>query len=130
MRIRNLLIAILTVGSTVAFAQEQRQIKEEGKTVFKPHWFMQVQAGAAHTVGEADFTDLISPAAAVNVGYKFAPAFGARLGVSGWQAKAGWVTPSQTYQYKYLHECAATGTGSEPNRFRAERRSDLRSSVP
>ena len=102
MRIRNLLIAILTVGSTVAFAQEQRQIKEEGKTVFKPHWFMQVQAGAAHTVGEADFTDLISPAAAVNVGYKFAPAFGARLGVSGWQAKAGWVTPSQTYQYKYL----------------------------
>lgn len=102
MRIRNLLIAILTVSSTVAFAQEQRQIKEEGKTVFKPHWFMQVQAGAAHTVGEADFTDLISPAAAVNVGYKFAPAFGARLGVSGWQAKAGWVTPSQTYQYKYL----------------------------
>jgi len=100
MRIRNLLIAILTVSST--FAQEQRQIKEEGKTVFKPHWFMQVQAGAAHTVGEADFTDLISPAAAVNVGYKFAPAFGARLGVSGWQAKAGWVTPSQTYQYKYL----------------------------
>ena len=102
MRIRNLLIAILTVSSTVAFAQEQRQIKEEGKTVFKPHWFMQVQAGAAHTVGEADFTDMISPAAAVNVGYKFAPAFGARLGVSGWQAKAGWVTPSQTYQYKYL----------------------------
>ena len=102
MRIRNLLIAILTVSSTVAFAQEQRQIKEEGKTVFKPHWFMQVQAGAAHTVGEADFTDLISPAAAVNVGYKFAPAFGARLGVSGWQAKAGWVTTSQTYQYKYL----------------------------
>ena len=102
MRIRNLLIAILTVSSTVAFAQEQRQIKEEGKTVFKPHWFMQVQAGAAHTVGEADFTDLISPAATVNVGYKFAPAFGARLGVSGWQAKAGWVTPSQTYQYKYL----------------------------
>ena len=102
MKIRNLLLlSLLTVSSTMAFAQEQR-IKEEGKTVFKPHWSMQVQAGAAHTVGEADFTDLISPAAAVNVGYKFAPAFGARLGVSGWQAKAGWVTPSQTYQYKYL----------------------------
>ena len=78
----------LLLSSTVISAQEQR-IKEEGKTEFKPHWFMQVQAGAAHTVGEADFTDLISPAAAVNVGYKFAPAFGARLGVSGWQAKAG-----------------------------------------
>ena len=101
MKIRNLLLAILTVSSTLAFAQEQR-IKEEGKTLFNPHWFMQVQVGAAHTIGEAKFTDLISPAAALNVGYKFAPAFGARIGVSGWQARAGWVTPSQSYQYKYL----------------------------
>ena len=101
MKIRNLLIAILAVSSTVAVAQEQ-QIKEEGKTVFKPHWFIQAQVGAAHTVGEAKFTDLISPAAAINIGYKFAPAFGARIGGSGWQAKGGWVTPEQTYQYKYL----------------------------
>lgn len=92
---------MLAVSSTVAVAQEQR-IKEEGKTVFKPHWFIQAQVGAAHTVGEAKFNDLISPAAAVNVGYKFAPAFGARIGVSGWQAKGGWVTPEQSYKYKYL----------------------------
>lgn len=92
---------MLAVSSTVVVAQEQR-IKEEGKTVFKPHWFIQVQVGAAHTVGEAKFNDLISPAAAVNVGYKFAPAFGARIGVSGWQAKGGWVTPEQSYKYKYL----------------------------
>lgn len=101
MRIRNLLIALLALGSTAVFAQEQR-IKEEGKTIFKPHWFIQAQVGAAHTVGEAAFSDLMSPAAALNVGYKFAPAFGARIGVSGWQAKGGWVTPPQTYQYKYL----------------------------
>ena len=101
MKIRNLLIAMLAVSSTVAVAQEQR-IKEEGKTVFKPHWFIQAQVGAAHTVGEAKFTDLMSPAAAINIGYKFAPAFGARIGGSGWQAKGGWVTPEQTYQYKYL----------------------------
>ena len=82
-------------------AQEQR-VKEPEKISFKPHWFIQAQIGAAHTVGEAKFTDLISPAAALNVGYKFAPAFGARVGVSGWQAKGGWVNPQQTYQYKYL----------------------------
>ena len=98
---KKLLATVLLMSSTVAFSQEQR-IKEPEKTTFTPHWFIQAEVGAAHTVGEADFTDLISPAAAVNVGYKFAPAFGARLGVSGWQAKAGWVTPSQTYQYKYL----------------------------
>lgn len=98
---KKLLATVLLMSSTVAFSQEQR-IKEPEKTTFTPHWFIQAEVGAAHTVGEAKFTDLISPAAAVNVGYKFAPAFGARLGVSGWQAKAGWVTPSQTYQYKYL----------------------------
>ena len=102
MKIRNLLVAILAMSGTVVFAQEQRQIKEEGKTVFKPHWFIQAQVGAAHTVGEAKFTDLMSPAAAINIGYKFAPAFGARIGGSGWQAKGGWVTQEQTYQYKYL----------------------------
>ena len=57
---------VLALGGTVSFAQEQK-IKEEGKIEFKPHWFMQVQAGAAHTVGEAKFFDLISPAAAVGL---------------------------------------------------------------
>ena len=91
---KKLLATVLLMSSTVAFSQEQR-IKEPEKTTFTPHWFIQAEVGAAHTVGEAKFTDLISPAAAVNVGYKFAPIFGVRLGVSGWQAKAGWVTPSQ-----------------------------------
>ena len=98
---KKLLATVLLMSSTVAFSQEQR-IKEPEKITFKPHWFIQAQIGAAHTVGEAKFTDLISPAAALNVGYKFAPAFGARVGVSGWQAKGGWVNPQQTYQYKYL----------------------------
>lgn len=100
---KKLWIAVFTLllGGTLASAQEKR-IKEEGKTEFKPHWLMQVQVGAAHTVGEAKFTDLISPAAAINVGYKFAPAWSARVGVSGWQAKGSWVAPRQNYKYKYL----------------------------
>ena len=73
-------------GSIAVSAQEQR-IKEEGKTEFKSHWFMQVQAGAAHTVGEAKFTDLISPAVALNVGYQFAPAWSARVGVADGRLK-------------------------------------------
>lgn len=101
MNMKKMLAAVLLFSTTVAFAQEQR-IKEPEKITFKPHWFIQAQVGAAHTVGEADFTDLLSPAAALNVGYKFAPAFGARIGVSGWQAKGGWVNPQQTYKFKYL----------------------------
>lgn len=91
----------LLFGSIAVSAQEQR-IKEEGKTEFKSHWLMQVQVGAAHTVGEAKFTDLISPAAAINVGYQFAPSWQVRIGVSGWQAKGRWVTPRQDYKYKYF----------------------------
>lgn len=107
MKLRRDLTAIALGLSTVAaFAQtgntETRQIKEEGKTVFNPHWFMQVQGGVGYTVGEADFGDLISPAAALNFGYQFTPIWGLRFGVSGWQAKGGWVSPATTYKYNYL----------------------------
>ena len=107
MKLRRSLTAIVLGLSTIAaFAQttgnETRQIKEEGKIIFNPHWFMQVQAGASHTLGEAKFGDLISPAAALNVGYQFTPLWGLRAGLSGWEAKGGWVTPSATYKYNYL----------------------------
>ena len=85
----------------IAFSQE-REIKEEGKTFFKPHTYMQLQAGAAHTLGEAKFMDLVSPAAAVNFGYQFSPLFGMRIGASGWQGKGGWVVPEQDYDFKFV----------------------------
>ena len=103
---RNLTAIALGLSTIAAFAQtgntETRQIKEEGKTVFNPHWFMQIQAGAAHTIGEGKFGDLISPAAALNFGYQFTPVWGLRFGVSGWQAKGGWVNPTTDYKYNYL----------------------------
>ena len=70
----------LTASMVAANAQEQ---KEE----FRPHWFMQVQGGVAHTVGETSFGDLLSPAAAIYGGYNFNPVFGLRVGLSGWQGK-------------------------------------------
>ena len=81
---------------------QEREIKEEGKTVFKPNAYLQLQGGAAHTLGEADFMDLVSPAAALNLGYKFSPVFGMRLGASGWQGKGGWVAPAQLYSFKFV----------------------------
>lgn len=63
---------------------------------------MQVQAGAAQTVGEASFKDLISPTAALSVGYKFNPLWGIRAGVSGWQAKGKWVILPDSYKFNYL----------------------------
>ncbi len=96
-----LLAATFMAISLAAFSQE-RQIMEEGKAEFKPHAFIQLQGGAAHTIGEAKFADLISPAAALNLGYKFNPVFGMRLGASGWQGKGGWVAPAQLYSFQFV----------------------------
>ena len=94
-------LLLLLMVPALGFAQ-QREIKEEGKTIFKPHAYLQLQGGAAHTIGEAEFMDLISPAAALNLGYQFSPVFGMRLGASGWQGKGGWVSPAQTYDFKFV----------------------------
>lgn len=95
---RSLLAGILAVSILPLFAQE----REESKEVFVPHWYMQIQGGAAHTLGEVKFSKLISPAAALNFGYQFNPLFGLRIGASGWQAKGGWVSPNQDYRFKYM----------------------------
>ena len=106
MKLRNSLTAIVLGLSTLAAVAQtgpqNLRIKEEGKTVFNPHWYMQAQAGASYTVGEASFGDLISPAAGLYVGYQFTPLWGLRAGVSGWEAKGAWASPKEVYKYNYL----------------------------
>ncbi|MBD5174739.1 MAG: OmpA family protein [Bacteroidales bacterium] len=71
--------------------------------VFRPHFFGQLQAGVAYTVGEAsEFGKLVSPAAAVNVGYRFSPFFGLRVGGSGWQGRGTWVNGHRDYKFNYV----------------------------
>lgn len=102
---KSLFIGLLALSSTMIFAQNQEQrIKEPEKITFKPHWFIQAQIGAAHTIGEAKFTDLVSPAAALNVGYKFAPAFGARVGVSVGRQKMDGLIRSRTTNINIFRE--------------------------
>lgn len=95
-------IAMVLSLSVVAQEQPELKIKEPGRTEFKKHWFMQAQGGAAYTLGEAAFGDLISPAAALNVGYSFSPVFRMRLGASGWEARGSWVTPRKNYKYNFV----------------------------
>lgn len=92
-------LGALMLCTASVFAQSAN--KQE-KSEFTPHWFMQVQAGAACTLGEGPFGKLVSPAAALSAGYQFSPVWGLRFGLSGWQSKGAWVSPQNTYQYKYL----------------------------
>lgn len=54
---------------------------------FTPGWYLQIRGGAAETVGETAWTDLISPAADLSLGYQFSPVFGLRGDILGWQGK-------------------------------------------
>lgn len=78
------------------------QVSETVLKEFRPHWYLQLQGGVGETVGETSVKDLITPAAAINIGYKFNPLWGIRFGGSGWQAKGHWVYPSMDFKYKYL----------------------------
>jgi outer membrane protein OmpA-like peptidoglycan-associated protein len=103
MNFKRILIA-LTVALCGYGANAQTVVDETtGDTYeYNPHFFIQAQGGAAYTVGEASFGHLITPAAALNVGYNFSPIFGLRIGASGWQAKGSWTTDRHYYKYKYI----------------------------
>ena len=72
---QTILAALLLASTTSLFAQ-----KETEKIEFRPHWYMQVQGGIGHTIGEGKFSDLVSPAAALSAGYRFTPVWGLRGG--------------------------------------------------
>lgn len=82
----------LLVLSLMAFGmvQAQNQPTEQVEYTFQPHWFIQLQGGAQETLGEAKWTDLITPTVQGSVGYQFSPVWALRLGVNAWQSKGGW----------------------------------------
>ncbi len=98
-------VMLLTAASSLAQTVETRQgsLITPERTEFRPHWSMQLQAGAGYTIGENDkFTDLLSPTAAINFGYTFTPAFTLRFGASGWQGRGVWASPYSKYKFNYL----------------------------
>ena len=100
MNIKKVLFTVaLALGFMSASAQEEQQTIE----VFNPHWYVQLQGGAQYTLGERDFSDLISPNAQVTVGYNFNPLIGARLSVNAWQSKAGSTIDNIEYAWKWKY---------------------------
>ena len=96
MKLRTLFVALACSAFLGASAQEP-----EVKTEFVPHWYLQLQGGASHTLGEAKFMDLVSPAAQIALGRQFNPVLGVRLEGHGWQAKGGWPTSQMYPDYKF-----------------------------
>lgn len=95
--------ALLAVTALTASAQEQPKTEYE----FQPNWYIQIQAGAQHTLGEIDFADLVSPTAQVTLGYQFDKVVGARLAVGAWQSKAGSEMGGYKYKWKWNYVAPA-----------------------
>ena len=91
-------VALLFGVSTAAFAQDA---KEE----FYPNWFIGVQGGVQTTFTNYNSLDLLTPQFGVQVGRWFAPEFGARIHLMGWQQKGGvaagqfGLADKQTYKF-------------------------------
>ena len=101
MKIKKIFMScLLLAGVLSASAQE-----EYPKTVYdhNPYWYIQLQGGAQYTLGEIDFSDLISPNVQVALGRQFSPVFGARLAVNAWQSKAGIEAAANTYKWKWMY---------------------------
>ena len=100
MKLKSLtLILAIALGAQVAFAQ---QSKSDPSVEFNPHWYGQIQGGAAYTIGETTFKNLISPAGALSLGYQFNPSLGVRLNAAGFQGKGAVVAPLEVYKFNYL----------------------------
>lgn len=104
---KKLFIAMLAfVGlSATMVAQETKTVPTDTVVTyeFRPHWYLRAGGGVGYTVGEAKVADLFSPAAALNVGYQFAPSWSARLSLGGWEGRGGVVSPAPAlFKYNYV----------------------------
>ena len=100
-----LLLGMILPLSAVTRSADEQPVTTTAKVVpggFHHHWYFQLQGGAAYSVGEADFIDLVSPSAQAAFGYRFSKLFGARLSVSGWQARNRYNYPKLKYSWNYV----------------------------
>lgn len=101
MQFKSILVAALAAVSLSAAAQDAPKEK------FHPHWTLGLQGGAGYSHGaHKKFTDVITPAAGVHLGYQFTPVFNLRGHVSGWQGKNGWGYEHNPQYYKWNYVTA------------------------
>lgn len=84
-------IALIAL-SLSAFAQ---------KSDFAPSWYGYVKGGVGYTVGETTDNNLITPGAALGLGYQMSPVFGLRGDLSGIQGKGYLPTYNEGYAFNY-----------------------------
>ena len=110
-KMKTLMAAALLMFAASANAQATYEAADGTKYEFQKHAFLNIEAGAQYTLGEAKFSKLLSPNIQLGLGYQFTPVFGARIQANAWQSKGGWngfrtqvgAEPyTNDYKYKYV----------------------------
>ena len=98
-------VVTVQAGDTItipgAVVEEQRLVAPE-VPFFVPHWYLTLQGGGAYDLGEADFSQLLSPSLQVALGYQFSEWLSARFAVSGLWARNRYVYPEFKYEWKFI----------------------------
>jgi len=104
--LKMMVCALLLTGSIQVYSQQgsvvRRELAAPAKDFFVPHWYVSLQGGGAYDVGETKFTDLLSPALQLTVGYEFNEYVGARLGASGLWARNSYANPREDYKWNFV----------------------------
>ncbi len=105
---RKLLITLTLIVSAVLSVSAQQDTIVERKLVyasrpfFVPHWYVKALGGAAFDVGEAKFSQLLSPAAQLVAGYQFDELWGLRGTLSGIWARNRYAYPEAKYKWNFI----------------------------
>jgi len=83
-------LVLLSLG---AFAQSADQ--------FFPGWYLGAKGGISLTAGETHANNLLSPRAALDLGYQFTPVFGLRAQASAWEGKGALPQYEDLYKYNF-----------------------------
>lgn len=79
-----------------------QQMVSAPRPFFVPHWYVKAQGGAAYDVGEAKFSQLLSPAVQLSAGYRFSELVGVRGSLSGLWARNRYAYPEAKYQWNFI----------------------------
>lgn len=96
-------------GTDLATSQAQQdQVSDEprlispGTLFFVPHWYGSFHIGGAYDVGEAKFSQLLSPAIQLSMGYQPYELLGIRGSINGLWARNRYAYPEAKYQWNFL----------------------------
>ena len=106
MQKRLLTLSVLLGAALLIFAQTnnepERRLIRPSRPFFVPHWYVKAQGGAAYDVGEAKFTQLLSPGLQLAIGYKFNELVGVRGSLSGLWARNRYAYPEAKYSWNFI----------------------------